>query len=163
MKTSSTTVTISPVNLGNGHVGIAINGHRLERQMTRNNGSLYWVAESYTNLKEIRVTEMDSRWPLPFINGISIDGVIAVRPGITVINNTNIDITYIVDDIAQALSILRNGGHYKHAVPIGVEAVLQNDYNTLRQLVDAAHDDTGLIEALQTATGKKLAYLAHEF
>ena len=67
------------------------------------------------------------------------------------------------DKVRRALSVLSYGGHYSHAVPVGVQAVLWNDQRTLRRLVKAAHDDTGLIEALQTATGKKLAYLAHEF
>ena len=69
----------------------------------------------------------------------------------------------ITDDIAQALSMLRNGGHYKHAVPVGIQAIRRNDQQTLRQLVDAAHDDTGLIEALQKETGENLSYLADEF
>lgn len=100
MKTAS--ITVDKVDLGNGHVGITINGNRLERQMTRNDGSSYWVAESYNNLKEIRVTEIDSRWPLPFINGIGIDGVIAVNTGTTIINNTDIRITYSDDSYAVA-------------------------------------------------------------
>ena len=62
-----------------------------------------------------------------------------------------------------AVSVLSYGGHYSHALSVGVEAILRNDQRTLRRLVKAAHDDTGLIEALQTATGKKLAYRAHEF
>ncbi len=91
MKTAS--ITIDKVNLGS-HVGLAINGEMVERQMIRNNGSSYWVAESCSNLKKIVVTEIDDKWPLPFINGISIDGVIAVRIGTKIINNTNIGITY---------------------------------------------------------------------
>ena len=62
-----------------------------------------------------------------------------------------------------AVSVLSYGGHYSRAVPVGTEAIRRGDKETLQQLVDAAHDDTGLIEALQTATGKKLAYLAYEF
>jgi hypothetical protein len=101
MKTAST-VTIGTIDLGNGHVGITINGDRVERLMTRNNGTHYWVAESYNNLKEIKVTEIDSRWPLPFMNGIGIDGVIAVNTGTTIINNTDIRITYSDDSYAVA-------------------------------------------------------------
>ena len=74
-----------------------------------------------------------------------------------------IDGTYYDKQVSKALSVLSYGGHYSHALSVGVEAILRNDQRTLRRLVDAAHDDTGLIEALQTATGKKLAYLAHEF
>ena len=99
MSITSTKITISPVNLG-GHVGLAINGEMVERQMTRTNGTSYWVAESYSNLKEIRVAEIDDRWPMPFINGISIDGVITVRIGTKIINNTNIGITYSNCDVA---------------------------------------------------------------
>lgn len=66
-------------------------------------------------------------------------------------------------EVRLALSVLAYGGHYSRAVNVGIEAVLRNDQRTLRKLVKAAHDDTGLIQALQTATGKKLAYLAHEF
>ena len=61
------------------------------------------------------------------------------------------------------VSVLSYGGHYSHAVPVGMEAIRRGDKETLQQLVDATHDDTGLIEALQAATGKKLAYLAYEF
>lgn len=92
MKTAS--ITVDKVDLEKGHVGITINGNRLERQMTRNDGSSYWVAESYNNLKEIRVTEFGSGWQSPFINGISIDGVIAVNTSTKVVNNTGISITY---------------------------------------------------------------------
>lgn len=91
--TTASTVIINTVDLG-GHIGITINGTRVDRQMDRANGSHYWVAESYSNLKEIIITEIDDRWYLPFINGISIDGVIAIRKGVTVVNNTNIDIVY---------------------------------------------------------------------
>ena len=66
-------------------------------------------------------------------------------------------------EVRQALAILSYGGHYKHAIPVGVEAVLRNDQQTLRQLVDAAHDDIGLVTALQKCTGKKLGYLLGEF
>ena len=66
-------------------------------------------------------------------------------------------------EVRRALSVLSYGGHYSHATAVGVLAVQKNDQRTLRRLIAAAHDDTGLIEALETATGKKLAYLAHEF
>ena len=66
-------------------------------------------------------------------------------------------------EVRQALTILSYGGHYKHAIPVGVEAVLRNDQQTLQQLVDAAHDDIGLVMALQQQTGKKLGYLLGEF
>ena len=62
-----------------------------------------------------------------------------------------------------SLSVLSYGGNYRHAIPAGVEAVARGDKESLQQLVDAAHDDTGLIEALQKATGKNLSYLAYEF
>ena len=87
---------------------------------------------------------------------------VIINAGTKVVNNTNIGITYS-SDIAQALSILIDGGHYKHAVPVGIKAIRRNDQQTLRQLVDAAHDDTGLIEALEKETGENLSYLADEF
>lgn len=93
MKTVSQ-VIINCIDLGNGSRGITINGDMLYRQMERSNGSNYWVAESYSNLKEIVITDIDSKWAMPFINGISIDGVIAIRKGISVVNNTTIDIVY---------------------------------------------------------------------
>ena len=65
--------------------------------------------------------------------------------------------------VNKALSVLSYGGHYSHAVNVGIMAVLRNDQRTLRRLVKTANYDTRLIEALQNATGKKLAYLAHEF
>ena len=65
--------------------------------------------------------------------------------------------------LQHALLVLTQGGHYSHAVSIGVEAVNRDDKKALEALVDEAHDDTGLIEALQKATGKKLSYLAYEF
>ncbi len=94
MSITSTKITISPVNLGNGHIGLSINGARLERQMVRNNGTLYWVPESISNLREIRVCEISDKWQSPFINAISIDGVIAVNIGVKVVNNTDVGITY---------------------------------------------------------------------
>lgn len=63
----------------------------------------------------------------------------------------------------QVISTLRDGGHYSYALPVGIQAVRRNDRHTLRQLVDAAHDDTGLIEALEKETGENLSYLADEF
>lgn len=62
-----------------------------------------------------------------------------------------------------ALLMLTRGGHYSHAVNVGIEAVNRDDKKALEALVDEAHDDTGLIEALQKATGKNLSYLAYEF
>lgn len=88
------TVIINTIDLGNGHIGITINGNRVERQMERADGSSYFIAESYSNLKDIIVTDIDDRWTLPFINGISINGVIAIRKGVEVVNNTTIDIVY---------------------------------------------------------------------
>ena len=88
------TVIINTIDLGNGNVGITINGNRVERQMERADGTHYWVAESYSNLKEIRVTDIDSRWHLPFMNGIGINGVIAIRKGVEVVNNTTIEIKF---------------------------------------------------------------------
>ena len=61
------------------------------------------------------------------------------------------------------ISALRDGGHYSYALPVGIQAVRRNDRHTLHQLIDAAHDDTGLIEALEKATGKKLGYLLGDF
>ena len=87
-------ITIDTIDLGNGNVGITINGNMVERQMERADGTHYWVAESYSNLKEIRVTEIDSRWTLPFMNGIGINGVIAIRKGVEVVNNTTIEIKF---------------------------------------------------------------------
>ena len=62
-----------------------------------------------------------------------------------------------------AVSVLSYGGHYSHAVPTGTEAIRRGDNETLQQLVDAAHDDIGLVTALQKRTGKKLGYLLGEF
>ena len=62
-----------------------------------------------------------------------------------------------------ALLVLTRDGHYSHAICIGVEAVQRGDKKALEALVDEAHDDTGLIEALEKATGKNLSYLAYEF
>lgn len=161
-----TTLVLDTVNLGNGHVGLAINGKRVERMMTRSNGSIYYVPESLSNLREIRITEIDPRWSLPFMNGIAVDGVLAIRPDTEIVNNLGVNITYdqsYSKAVCLAVSVLSYGGHYSRAVNVGIEAILRNDQRTLRRLVQAAHDDTGLIEALQAATGKKLAYLAHEF
>ena len=88
------TVIINCIDLGNGYRGITINGNRVERQCTRADGSSYFIAENYSNLKEIVITDIDDRWTLPFINGISINGVIAIRKGVEVVNNTTIDIVY---------------------------------------------------------------------
>lgn len=88
------TVVINTIDCGNGHIGITINGKMVERKMERADGSSYFIAENYSNLKEIRVTDIDGRWTLPFINGISINGVIAIRKGVEVVNNTTIDIVY---------------------------------------------------------------------
>lgn len=66
-------------------------------------------------------------------------------------------------EIDLVTSALRDGGHYSYALPVGIQAIRRNDQQTLRQLVDAAHDDTGLIEALQKETGENLSYLADEF
>ena len=62
-----------------------------------------------------------------------------------------------------ALPVLTRGGHYSHAVNVGIEAVNRDDKKALEALVEAAHDDTGLIEALQKETGENLSYLADEF
>ena len=62
-----------------------------------------------------------------------------------------------------AVSALSYGGHYNHAVPVGTEAIRRGDKETLQQLVDAAHDDIGLVTALQQQTGKKLGYLLGDF
>ena len=62
-----------------------------------------------------------------------------------------------------AVSVLSYGGHYSHAIPVGTEAIRRGDKEALQQLVDAAHDDMGLVTALQERTGKKLGYLLGEF
>ena len=67
------------------------------------------------------------------------------------------------EDTNTVLDILTSGGHYSSALPLGVAAIARGDSSLLTRLVGAAHDDTGLIEALQKATGKNLAYLAYEF
>ena len=62
-----------------------------------------------------------------------------------------------------AVSVLSYGGHYNHAVPVGTEAIRRGDKEALQQLVDVAHDDIGLVTALQKRTGKKLGYLLGDF
>lgn len=66
-------------------------------------------------------------------------------------------------EVDLVISALRDGGHYSYALPVGIQAVRRNDRHTLHQLIDAAHDDTGLIEALEKETGENLSYLADEF
>jgi hypothetical protein len=42
-------------------------------------------------------------------------------------------------------------------------ALNRGDNETLQKLVNAAHDDIGLVMALQQRTGKKLGYLLGDF
>lgn len=175
MKTAST-VTIGTIDLGNGHVGITINGDRVERLMTRNDGSSYWVAESYSNLKEIRVTEIDSRWPLPFMNGIGIDGVIAIRPGTTVINNTDVGTysdgsysvaTYSATDIAEQVyrhcgrtvrRIYRDVSTVSRYIPIclNINSMFSNDvledYKKIEGFTETLNKAFDVIETKNTYT-----------
>ena len=62
-----------------------------------------------------------------------------------------------------ALKRMRKGMKPAYAVGAGMLAIQRGDEETLKRLVDAAHDDTGLIQALERRSGKKLAYLAAEF
>ena len=85
------TITLEVVT-HQGHKGLAINGKTLERGCFRNDGSYYTVAESLSALKEIVVVELDERWPLDYMNAIGIDGTIAIRPGVCLVNNTQIKV-----------------------------------------------------------------------
>ena len=65
--------------------------------------------------------------------------------------------------VAKALDRLREGAKPAWAVQAGVMAIDRGDNETLQKLVNAAHDDIGLVTTLQQQTGKKLGYLLGEF
>ena len=65
--------------------------------------------------------------------------------------------------VLKALEKLKAGSKPGWAVQAGVMALNRGDSETLQKLVNAAHDDIGLVTALQKRTGKKLGYLLGEF
>ena len=65
--------------------------------------------------------------------------------------------------VIKALEKLKAGSKPGWAVQAGVMALDREDNETLQKLVNAAHDDIGLVTALQQRTGKKLGYLLGEF
>ena len=65
--------------------------------------------------------------------------------------------------ITKALEKLKAGSKPGWAVQAGLQAISRGDDETLQKLVNAAHDDIGLVTALQERTGKKLGYLLGEF
>ena len=65
--------------------------------------------------------------------------------------------------VIKALEKLKAGSKPGWAVQAGVMALDREDNETLQKLVNAAHDDIGLVMALQECTGKKLGYLLGEF
>ena len=65
--------------------------------------------------------------------------------------------------VLKALEKLKAGSKPGWAVQAGVMALNRGDNETLQKLVNAAHDDIGLVMALQQRTGKKLGYLLGDF
>ena len=65
--------------------------------------------------------------------------------------------------VLKALEKLKAGSKPGWAVQAGVMALNRGDNETLQKLVNAAHDDIGLVTMLQKRTGKKLGYLLGEF
>ena len=65
--------------------------------------------------------------------------------------------------VLKALERLETGSKPGWAVQAGVMALSRGDNETLQKLVNAAHDDIGLVTVLQERTGKKLGYLLGEF
>ena len=65
--------------------------------------------------------------------------------------------------VIKALEKLKAGSKPGWAVQAGVMALNRGDNETLQKLVNAAHDDIGLVMALQQRTGKKLGYLLGDF
>ena len=65
--------------------------------------------------------------------------------------------------VLKALEKLKAGSKPGWAVQAGVMALNRGDNETLQKLVNAAHDDIGLVTVLQERTGKKLGYLLGEF
>ena len=65
--------------------------------------------------------------------------------------------------VLKALEKLKAGSKPGWAVQAGVMAINRGDNETLQKLVNAAHDDIGLVTILQERTGKKLGYLLGEF
>ena len=65
--------------------------------------------------------------------------------------------------VLKALEKLKAGSKPGWAVQAGVMALNRGDNETLQKLVNAAHDDIGLVTMLQERTGKKLGYLLGEF
>ena len=65
--------------------------------------------------------------------------------------------------VTKALEKLKAGSKPGWAVQAGLQAIARGDDETLQKLVNAAHDDIGLVTALQERTGKKLGYLLGEF
>lgn len=65
--------------------------------------------------------------------------------------------------VIKALEKLKAGSKPGWAVQAGVMALNREDNETLQKLVNAAHDDIGLVMALQQRTGKKLGYLLGDF